>query len=122
MYRAPNQQIQRLGLLESTHGRQLDEHVFRPAGCDELKVRPHPPIPGQPSRLRRLAAWILPLLTTLVTVAFFVLMSVRSPLLTHAIGPSYIATGVAAGVAAIALNVLAIAIYGFLASRSDRPP
>ena len=70
--------------------------------------------------MKRILAWLLPLLTSIVTVGFFFLMSSRSALLTRAVGYGHLTAAVFAGVAAIVLNVLAVAAFGVVAANDER--
>ena len=65
-------------------------------------------------------AWLLPLLTSSVTIGFFYMMSVRSPRLSAPAGSAHLATAVWIAGFAIALNVLAVLIFGVIAARRER--
>lgn len=70
--------------------------------------------------MQRILAWLLPSLTTLVTGVFFFLMTIRSSALSRPVGAGYLSVAVVAALAAIALNVMAVAVYGVIAARNER--
>ena len=78
------------------------------------------PRPAASAVLLRILAWSLPLMTTGITVAFFYLLSTRSPLLARAIGSGRLAVAVLVALLSIALSMTVILAYGLVAAYNER--
>jgi hypothetical protein len=71
-------------------------------------------------QLRKLASWCIPALTTALTVAFFYLLSTRSPLIVRPVGLHGIPAGTIAAIAIILLAPAGVLGYAAFANRTER--
>jgi hypothetical protein len=71
-------------------------------------------------RLRRLASWCIPALTTALTVVFFYLLSTRSSLVMRPVGLSGMPAGTIVAIAIILLAPAAVLAYAAFAHHTER--